>query len=41
MRKIFISLTVIALIVSIVGTGIIVYIETTLPVSDTPIISGE
>lgn len=41
MRKFFITLTVIALIVSIVGTGVIVYIDMNTPVSDTPIVSGE
>ncbi len=32
MRKIIITITIIALIVSIVGTGILVYVETTSPV---------
>lgn len=31
MRKIFITVTVIALIVSIMGTGLLVYIETSNP----------
>lgn len=32
MRKIIITFTIIVLIVSIVGTGILVYVETTSPV---------
>jgi hypothetical protein len=37
MRKVFIWITVIALIISIVGTGVIVYIDTTTPLPEADI----
>jgi hypothetical protein len=41
MRKFFITFTVIALIISIVGTGIIVYIDMNTPMTESTTISGE
>lgn len=41
MRKILITVTVIALILSIVGTGVVVYIDMTTPVASQPLVSGE
>gem|GEM_PF-4058930 len=41
MRKILITLTVIALILSIVGTGVIVSLEVLHPTSSTQTVSAE
>jgi hypothetical protein len=41
MRKFLITLTVIALIVSIVGTGVVVYFDVTTPIPEAEVVSGE
>lgn len=41
MRKFIITCTVIVLIISIIGTGVVVYIDINSPLSETPVISGE
>jgi len=41
MRKFIITFTVVALIISIVGTGVVVYIDMNTPISQTPTVSGE
>lgn len=41
MRKFIITFTVIALIISIVGTGVIVYIDMNTSIPEAPVVSGE